>query len=659
MDEKLLEKQLSRLKNQLPVNQQLKQNLRQSFVQLRQNKWQLRFSAALVAAAACLTFLIYLLSPGNSVEKANAAALKISNQISFVEIGGGPNLGVAEYNGTIYLPIAGKGLFAYDQKGLRKLSDEEIGFVRTTSDGNKLALSVGGSLKVYDLVNDKITEILTGDKISTYYEQPSWSPDNQKIIYTKKIIAPQEPHGFTVKESGIYEIDLNSRSISRKLADGAYPSYIKGTEGIIFERDNKVIFKNLQDGSEKVIDAGRFPSVSPDGKYVAYVKTERKVRKLAKNASVGESLNNVWIADVNLATKKQVTANFPLRYIDEKEWVEGIKPSIVPQVLEFSGMYDYYDPVWASDSNSLFVLKNRNGEGGSMRLMRIDFTTNKITAENTVKKYLQALVVRDDDYAKSLMKNPPEILTVSNPHPVGYKIIGTGQENGKEYVEAELYSAYTANPYFAVVKSRYYVSPNAIGYIIDSIIDLDSVEVGSKDGKTVTLFSGGNEKVLFKDSDLPAEYMPGGQHRFASLAYDGQTNTVVFTVQALQDKEQKAAVNILSYNLAQQKFKLIDQVNTLNGQVNIGVENLIMEPAGRYIALDLFSDDDPSYRSYVRVYDLKTGKKIDLNSLLESSEIETLHTNFWDEDNLIVRATSHGQTMGYIYKPTEQKLYSF
>lgn len=131
----------------------------------------------------------------------------------------------------------------------------------------------------------------------------------------------------------------------------------------------------MQDGSEKVVDEGRFPSVSPDGEYVAYVKMERKVRELAKNASVGESVSNVWIVDVNLATKKQVTTNFPSRFIDEKKWVKGLKLSSVPQVLEFSGMYDYYDPVWVSDSQSLFVLKNRNVEGGPMRLMRIDFTT--------------------------------------------------------------------------------------------------------------------------------------------------------------------------------------------------------------------------------------------------------------------------------------------
>ncbi|MGI6711504.1 MAG: peptidase S9 [Bacillota bacterium] len=659
MDDKFLEEQLGRLKNEIPVNQELKKNLRQSFVQQRQKKRRIRFSIALVAVAACLVFLIYAVFPLSFVEKANAAALKIFNQISFVDIGGGQNLGVAEYDGTIYIPVAGKGLFAYNQKGLHILFNEEVGFVRTSSNGSKLVLSARGNLMIYDLAKDEIREILSGDNVSTYYEQPSWSPDNQRIIYTKKVIARKEPHGFTVKESGIYEIDLKSLSISSKLADGEYPSYVKGREEIIYERDGKVISKNLTDGSEKVIDTGRFPSVSPNGEYVAYVKTERKMRDLAPNASVGENLNNVWIADVNLATKKQVTANFLIRSIDEQEWLKGLKPSSVSQVLEFSGMYDYYDPVWDSDSDSLFVLKNRNMEGGPMRLVRIDFTTEKMTTEDIVRKYLQALVTRDDDYAKSLMKNSPEILTISNPHPVGYKVMGTGEENGRKYVEAELNFAYTADAYYAVKKSRYYVSPNDNGYIIDNIIDLGGVEVYSKDGKTVAFLQGEKEDILFTVSDIPQAYLPGGKYRLSSLAYYEQTNTIVFTVQAMQDQGQKAMVNILSYNLSKKTFRLVDTVKIINGQDNIGVESLIIDDKGQYIALNLFSDNNRVYRSYVRVYDLKTGRKIDLNSLLESIQIETMRTNFWDEGNLVIGVTSYEQTMRYIYQPTEQKLYSY
>jgi hypothetical protein len=133
----------------------------------------------------------------------------------------------------------------------------------------------------------------------------------------------------------------------------------------------------------------------------------------------------------------------------------------------------------------------------------------------------------------------------------------------------------------------------------------------------------------------------------------------VFTVQAMQDQGQKAMVNILSYNLSKKTFRLIDTVKIINGQDNIGVENLIIDDKGQYIALDLFSDNNRVYRSYVQVYDLKTGRKIDLNSLLESIQIETMHTNFWDEGNLVIGVTSYEQTMRYIYQPTEQKIYSY
>jgi hypothetical protein len=57
---------------------------------------------------------------------------------------------------------------------------------------------------------------------------------------------------------------------------------------------------------------------------------------------------------------------------------------------------------------------------------------NLLTNEETVKRFLQALILRDDDYTKSMMANPPELLTYSNPHITVYKIVSSGSENGKE-----------------------------------------------------------------------------------------------------------------------------------------------------------------------------------------------------------------------------------
>jgi hypothetical protein len=666
MDEKLLTKQFEELKHQLPVNEDLRRELRRSFgtknIRRRRPGWRpAAFAAAAVAAVACLVLLVYMIMPDNLHEKVNAAALKISNQISFVEIGS-VDLGVAEHNGTIYFPIAGKGLFAYDRQGFHKIY-EQAGFVRVSPDGRQLVLAAGGNLKIYDLANGKVQELLKGDDRCTFYEEPSWSPDSKRFVFVKKIIEPRQTHGFTVKESGIYEIDLQSRQISSKLADGSYPSYVHGTAALVLEKDNQIIYKDLKDGSEQVIDTGRFPSVSPDGNYVAYVKLEQASREIAANATVVESVSNVWIADVNLASKKRVTTNYLYRYIDEKEWLEGLgEVGNVPQALEFSGIYDYYDPVWSSDAQSLYVVKNRNLEGAA-RLMRIDFSTGKLTAADTVKRYAQALVLRDDDFANRLMKNPPPIFTISNPHFVGYRIGAAGKENGQDYVEAEIQLAYTAQPDYYIKKCRYYLAPSDNGYAIERIENLSSTDVFSRDGQAVVLRRGRGEKetVLFQAGDLPAKYLPAGKYRLASLAYHEETTTLIFTIQVLQDQAlgQKASVKILSYNVSTGQFQLLDEIDTVAGKSNIGVSNLIMDAQGEYVAVDLYSDDDPAYKSYLVVYNTRDSKKVHLNALFRDTALETVHSGFWDESELVLNLTSSGQILGYIYNPAKEELTGF
>lgn len=153
-------------------------------------------------------------------------------------------------------------------------------------------------------------------------------------------------------------------------------------------------------------------------------------------------------------------------------------------------------------------------------------------------------------------------------------------------MDAEIYSASTARPDYFIDRSRYYLSSDDNGYIIDTIKNKSSVGVVFKDHQTITLLQGKVEKVLFKDSDIPSQYIPEGKRRFASLAYNKEAATLVFTIQVMQDPEQKqnAAVHILSCNLRTKQFKLIDKVNKINGKVNAGVANLIMDPQGKYIA---------------------------------------------------------------------------
>lgn len=619
------------------------------------------YLAVVAAAVACAAFVAYLMTPDTAIERANAASLKIFNQISFVDVGGGSSTGVSEFKGTVYLPVFGKGLFVYDKTGYHRILNKEINFVRTSHDGKKLVFSAHGSISIYDLAAGQSVEILQGEKNNIYYEEPSWSPDDSRLIFTKKQYTAGEKHGFTEKDL-IYEMDLQNKAV-KELAAGSHPSYVRGTGIIVFEREQKIISKNLTDGKEVTVDNGRFPMVSPDGNYVAYVKTEHRDRNAGEgvNAKISEDISNVWIADAgDYQTKKRVTANYPFEFTDVDQWLKSLKPSAVPQVLSLSGRYTYYEPVWSSDSNSLYVLKNAEGSG--MRLVKIDFTTVKQTPRDTVSRFLQALVVRDDDYAKSLMKNPPDILTVSNPHQVGYKILNSGQEEGRQYVDAEIYAQYTANPDYYITLARFYLSLGENGYIIDRMDSGESLTVTTDINQTgIYLTKDGEKQLLFKDSDIPAQYATPGSHRFASLAYDRQTANLVFAVQVLQDaaRQQKASVKILNYNLNTKEFKLIDHITTVNNKFNAGVESLVIDDSGQYAAVNVFSADDTTYASHTFVYDLKTHARIKLENLFRDTDIGSVHTNFWKDGSLVFTLSSTGQYMGYVYNPESKDIFSF
>ncbi|MDE4542627.1 peptidase S9 [Thermoanaerobacterium sp. R66] len=639
MDENRIENNLNKIKEQIPVNMELKRKLRKRFK--KNNNWIKRTFVGM-AAVACLLTVFYSLDikkiPDTIIPKVNAADLKIANQMSFVDIGGGVNGRITEYNGTIYMPISDKGLFEYNKEGFKKISNREINYVSVSNDGDKLVYSSNGNIYLLDLKTNKETVILKGDEVSIYYDEPSFSPDENKIIYTRKVISPRETHGFDIKESSLNEIDLKTLK-STKLADGSYGSFIKGADAIVFERDNKIIYKDLNYNKEKIVDDGRFPSVSPDGNYIAYEKSELKTDKIKDNISVKESVSNIWVTDtVNFATKRQVTSNIS-NEITVENWLKSIKPSDEAQTFETNGLYSYFDPVWNSGSNSIFVLKNANVDtgGNAMRLMKIDISKEKISAQDVVRRYLQALVVRDDDFARMLMKNPPQLLTISNPHPVGYTILSSGTENGKIYVDAELNYAYTMESYYSIEKSRYYLIPNSNGYIIDSIKNLSKAEYINKNGSLYMVEGQSNVK-LFDKTDIPKQYLPDGDYRLGPIAYSSKTNTLVFTIQ----NTGKPSVKLISYELNGKKFKMIDSINSG------GFFELKIDESGRYLAANYITAQNTA-KTYV--YDLNDNKKIDLQTLIKDTTIQALNSNFWDGKTLMFNVNTNHQYLYYKYNP--------
>ncbi|WP_199614178.1 TolB family protein [Paenibacillus alkalitolerans] len=614
MDERQVEEYLMRLKNKIKINEQLKQNLRTAILGWKRRRMIRRRAFISAVAAVALLFAFTFQLPGE-VEKVEAASLKIQNQVSFVDIGSGNPLGVSEYNGSVYIPAAGKGVFVYDPQGFRRITDQEASEVDVDPAGSRLLLSNEGTIGVYDLQNKTYTELLRGDGKTEFYEQPSWK-DEHTILYVKKVTQPQT-------SQVIYEMDIDGGKPA-EIGEGTHPSYSESERAVVFQRDDQVVKIESASGNVTVIDEGRFPSVSRDGDYVAYVKSK-------------DNADQVWIADVSGRTKRAVTQNVP-------------------------ELYSYYNPVWGSGSESLYVLKKDHREGSQTRIMRIDFSEKTLEAIETVKAFNQAVIRRDDDFARSLLRNDPDFLTVTNPRQVSYSILGSGQEGEREYVDVEEHWSYTANPSYSIQRVRYFLSESPNGYLIDEMKKTGWLAVSEAPDGSIQVQEegqGGGKQTLFTIEDIPKELLPKGEYRFSSLAFIESRNTLIFTVQALQDPNfgQKSSVMIVSYDTGTKTFQPLEHITSVNGMENVGVANMIVSSTGDYAALDLFSDDDKTFASHLLVLDLKNKERVWIEEQMssETGEVST-HSYYWDEGNLHFTLTSGGETMYYKWDAINKKM---
>jgi dipeptidyl aminopeptidase/acylaminoacyl peptidase len=143
--------------------------------------------------------------------------------------------------------------------------------------------------------------------------------------------------------------------------------------------------------------------------------------------------------------------------------------------------------------------------------MKIKLGTQTLSPEEVVKKFLQAIIVRDEDFARVLMKNPPQIMTVSNP----IKDLGT-----IEFIEK---------------KGTFYKIENNI------------------------------KTKLFDKGEIPKEILTDNFNA-ATLTYSPKTNTIFFIMQT-DDRSQS---RIISYDISKKEFKLIDSLkNTVISDIKI------------------------------------------------------------------------------------------
>ncbi|BBI33389.1 TolB family protein [Cohnella abietis] len=617
------------LKTKLPVNEELKDNLRQSFVNKR-SKQQHHYRKSLISIAAlilCLVLLSTLWPNDKAVPKAQAASLHFFNSFSLMEqLGKENSSGMAEYKGTIYLPMKNRGLYAYDKKGLYKLEAGNINFVRVSPSGDELVYVKDGSLYIYEISSKTSRTLLKSAASQEMLETPSWSEDGSRILYvikkTSDGVSSKTEDGSDNSTGQISEINVKKGTI-KEMTTGSYPSYISGHNAIIFENNNKIIRRSLVDGKESVLDSGQYPSVSNDGAYIAYIKMQ------------GEpALQDIWVADSDFKTSKQVSHNMLVDAWDS-DTGEPIEGKQQPR-------YTFEEPVWSSDSRQLFVYKVFHTNVVWKKLMQFEVSETIAPPEAIVAGSIQALIYRDEDYAHSFFSYDPGYLKGTSPRQVGYKIIKSGQQNGKEFVDADTYLSY-ANPFYQIVTTRYWVSKGESGYLIDGMEELNN-QVVSASSESVNMSTNDEApQPIFALKDIPQETNWVNDKIF-NIVYQESKGTVFFTLN--RQKGNQMRLVLLKYEVGSKQFS---EIATLGEVEDSGL--MIMDSEQKYVAVEV----QIKGKEDTIVYDLDRHKMSMLSEEILGEKAMAVHTRFWNDGKLTFYAEMEGRDGFFQFNPESKK----
>lgn len=629
MSDEQWEETMSELRNRIPVNTELKARLRQSLMQERSRPRAYRWRAMGIAAIIlCFVALSLVWRDNRMPSRVEAASLHFLQTYALIEqLGHENSSGMSEYDGKYYFPLKDRGLYEYDGKGFYKLAAGQIDFVRASPKGNELVYVMDGSLYLYHIQTNSSQLLLQRSTELEWIRTPSWSPDGTRILFVsaaKPADGPESGSAGDQNRTGqIMELNVKNGK-QRKLADGAYPSYIPGRNEIIFELHERIIIRSLKDGSERAFDSGHYPTVSADGAYIAYVKSQ------------GEpALEDVWVADYDLKTSKQISHN-SLSDAWDRETGEMIEGKQQPR-------YTFEEPVWSSDGSQLFLYKVFHTNVVWKKLMQFKISDKQVEPEDIVAGSIQALIYRDEDYAHSFFSYDPGYLKGTSPRQVGYRILNSGQENGHMYVDAETYLSYY-DPFYQIDTIRYWLSEGESGYLIDRMEEI-SDQVITVWGDAVTLeLNDGARETIFHIRDIPKEenWMNGN---VINIVYHTVGRALYFTMDRQSMGQSKLL--LMKYDLDSRQFSEL----TVIGEGE-HPSLMIIDQEQQYAAVEMRVNG----KEDTVVYHLDSHKMNILSEEIAGEEAAEVHTRFWKDGRLTFFANVDDRDVFFQFDPASGQM---
>ena len=440
------EQQLYDFGDDLPVNTALKVQLRERLTAPRKHiRW---WTLALTAGAVTALFVFLNIEVTSKTPALEARDLDLVGQTTIQQVANGPvaYVGETELGPVFLVPATGIELYKTDGKTVVLASAKQLMAGSSSAETVQNAcLSQDGKTVAYELDQN----IYTLDTASGEHRLVLASSTDMTVSWDRPAFVG----------SGM----LVATRVTSSVENGK----------LTIDNFGGIVLVNLKDGTQTVLaEHGGLPSVTRDGKTVVFTQ----------------------LGDAQPVAQLTLEGRVTRHYGQQGDYSAVISPDgryivfltksqelAVTDAGSFStrrilGKGDFYDLRWSRDSKGIYLLKAASIEGWSATyLEKLELgKTDVANAQDAVRKYLEALILHQDDIMRTVWKQVPFEGPLSGPgaQPVGYTIGTVRQANGKTLVSAQETYAYAMNPWEIIQDTVFTIVQQQDGrYLIETVSD--------------------------------------------------------------------------------------------------------------------------------------------------------------------------------------------
>lgn len=558
------EHNLYELGENLPVNEELKERLGRQFQQqtpvpVRRGRrgWWLPVVGVGLAAV-----LITVFSLGRGVPALSANDLDLVNQTTVLEVTEGNLRYVGDTaSGSVFLSDKGLELSATDgtthvlvtAAALEDGAAAPPASAALSPSGGQAVIDVEGNIVLVDLTTGS-RRILVNSTESTFYASPVFVSDHE-IAAGRNTTSIQSGKLVIDNFAGIVTIDVANGAVRVLAEQGATPSVTSDGTKLVYSEsgtDHPLVVVNLRTGTSTHYgqEGDHAAVVSPNGRYAVFMTGKEEL----------------VVTDADSFTVRRIVS-------------KG----------------DFYDLRWSSDSTSFYLLKFASIEGWSATYLKrfVLGRTDVHDARDVVVKYLNALILHQDDLMKSLWTSisiSGPLSGSTGPQPIGYSIDGVREAGETTLVDATITYEYAEQPRTDVVYRTFSVVQRDGRYLVSAI-----------DERYL-------KSAIYSRGPVPFLQFLGGDDSISLSIVDDEPSTAIFTWTGVFDEQvfQETGKHITGWGVS---GKWGDDANRQTGATPLDPKGWHLttfhydNDAG-WLVLALQSVDPVSYRLYaVKVSD--------------------------------------------------------